>query len=184
MKYGITAKDAMTRHPVKINPDVNVMNAARKMIKENVGSLLVIEKNKLLGILTEKDIIQKVIAKGKDFRKIKVKDIMTTNVISISSNTDLYDIAKLMNEKGVRRLPVIDNGVLKGIVTEKDLLKIEPSLIDVLIEKIKIREPDIKRLVSGKMRHPGTCEICGNYTDELIESRGMFICNDCKSSLD
>ena len=183
MKYGITAKDAMTRHPVKIGANESVIKAARKMIKEDVGSLLIVEKNRLVGILTEKDILQKVIALGKDVRKIKVKDIMTKNIISINSNTDLYDIAKLINEKGIRRLPVIDNNKLKGIVTEKDLLKIEPRLIDVLIERIKIREPNIKPILKKKLLSAGNCEICGNYTDELFEVQGMYVCKDCKSSL-
>jgi CBS domain-containing protein len=183
MRYGITAREAMTKHPVTIRPGVSVVNAVQRMLKENVGSLLVIEDKKLVGIVTEKDILIKVIAQQMDPKKTKVREVMTKDVITIAPDTDLYEIAKLMNEEDIRRLPVIEGGKLVGLITEKDLLKIEPSLLDVLIERMKIREPEIKPIIEEASLQ-GACEICGNYCEDLEEMGGMLICSLCKESME
>lgn len=143
MEYGLKAYDIMTKKPVTISPDSTILEAVRRMLKRNVGSLLVVVEDKLRGIITEKDILTKVIAKNKDPKDTTVSEVMTRKLITISPEEDLYNIAKIMNEKGIRRLPVVKGRTLIGLITEKDLLAVQPSLIDVLIEKIRVYKPGL-----------------------------------------
>jgi CBS domain-containing protein len=105
---------------------------------------MVTEKGRLVGMITEGDILRKAFIKNKSPTKTKVWQIMTRKVVTIHPDDDLYHVTQLMNKKGIRRLPVIEDGQIVGYITEKDLLKVEPSILDVLIEKLKIRDPAVK----------------------------------------
>ncbi len=140
MRTGIKVMDAMTKAPVVVGPEENLLKCADKMIEGDVGSLIVEENGKLLGIITEKDFVNKAIAKDLNIKKSKAKDIMSTTMLKISPTLDLYDAIYFMSRENVRRLPVTDGEKLVGLLTYKDVLKIQPDLYDIFIEKFKIRE--------------------------------------------
>ncbi|MCD6575965.1 MAG: CBS domain-containing protein [Nanoarchaeota archaeon] len=144
MGYKIRAKEVMSRKPKFVSPDTSIAKAARLMARNKIGSVLVLDRGTLVGIVTEGDILRRAFIKNKHPTKTKVREIMSKKVLTISPNDDISAAAKLMNSKGIKRLPVVDGGRVVGILSEKDLLKIEPSIIDVLIEKLKIREPTFK----------------------------------------
>ncbi|MCW1306397.1 MAG: CBS domain-containing protein, partial [Candidatus Nanoarchaeia archaeon] len=114
---------------------------------------------------------------------VKVKDVMTTELITVGPELDLFEIAKIMNSREVRRLPVCDGDKLLGLVTEKDILKFAPSLIYILTEKMKLRGPKNLSSKSREYRYTGACEICGNFSENLREKRGMLICEFCSESV-
>lgn len=150
MKTGINVSDAMTKKPVIISPEASVIECAKLMIKNKVGGLIVKEKDDFVGMVTEKDLVEKVIAKKLDIEKTKVNKIMSTKIISIEPDRDLYDAILKMSEESVRRLPVIYKNKVVGLLTEKDILKIEPHLFNYLAEKLKIREEQGKRVFFRK----------------------------------
>lgn len=176
MKTGIKVIDAMTKNPITIEKTATIKEAALKMLKNNVGSLIIKENDKLLGIITEKDMIDKVLAKNLDAEKTIVKGIMSQEIKTILPQMDLYDAITKMRDEDVRRLPVIENDEVIGLLTEKDVLKIEPSLFDVLVEKFRIREEKTKLI--GKYQE-GECESCGNYSS-LYEVNDQLICEECR----
>ncbi len=138
MVLGIRVYDAMSTNPKRISPNATVEEAVKRMVKENIGSLIVCEDDEIKGILTERDILQKLVAKHKDPKKVKVRDIMTKRVVTVSPNEDLEKAAKIMAKKGIRRLPVVDRKRVVGMLTVKDVLRLEPLLIEILVEKLKI----------------------------------------------
>lgn len=131
-------RDIMTTSPVSIEDFATAKDCAELMASREVGSLIVLNKKVFQGIITEQDLVVKVVASGVDPSKILVKDIMTKakNIISIESGRSVYTAMVLMNNNDVRRLPVIDDGILKGIVTMKDIFGIEPDLLDNMFEFI------------------------------------------------
>jgi len=144
VRYGIRVREIMTRRPITINKEASIGAAAKTMRQNHVGGLMVTEKGRLVGMITEGDILRKAFIKNKSPTKTKVWQIMTRKVVTIHPDDDLYHVTQLMNKKGIRRLPVIEDGQIVGYITEKDLLKVEPSILDVLIEKLKIRDPAVK----------------------------------------
>jgi len=135
MQKYISVRDAMTRLPVAVSPNILIFDCAKIMLKEDVGSLIIEENNLLKGILTEKDLVEKIIAKGLDPKKIKAKDIMVKDVLTIEPTIDVMQAMKIMTEKNIRRLPVVENDKLIGLLTVKDILRIQPELFDLIIEK-------------------------------------------------
>jgi len=129
----LRAKDVMTSELVTCFPDESVVDAARKMSEYKVGSVLVVDRanpSRLVGILTEGDIVHRVVAKGLHPAEVKVEEIMTKDPIVVNENTPLHLVADLMREKNIGHIPVVDaSGKLKGIIAKSDIVRIAPSLI-------------------------------------------------------
>jgi len=99
-----------------------VENALRRMVKQKIGSIIAVEKGKPVGILTERDISIKV-AKAKSWRALMVKKMMSKPLITIGPSTGIWEAVEQMIRKDIRRLPVMEEGKLIGMVTERDILR-------------------------------------------------------------
>lgn len=144
MKYGIRVRDIMAKKLVTTTPNMTVVNAAKLMKKNSVGALAIMNKGQLVGIITDGDILKRVIATGKNPAKVKLSEIMSQNPVCVSPDDDLYTVSKLMNEKHIKRVFVKENGRLIGYLSERDLLRIQPGLLDVLMEKLRIVQPSYR----------------------------------------
>lgn len=176
MRTGVHVGDAMTSTPVLVSPELTVTQCARLMKKKGVGSVLVRDGGKLHGIVTEKDFLEKVLAKGVHGDELRVKEVMTKKLVTIEPQEDIYDALMKMNDEEVRRLPVVKGGKLVGILTQKDILKIEPQLFDYMVEKFQV---SYKPIFRGLKR--GACEQCG-HMGRLFRVEEMMLCRLCKES--
>lgn len=118
-------REVMTTGVEFINGDASVKDAMKRMLEHRITSLLVEKEDKgdQYGIITRKDILDRVIAREKNPNTIKVRDIMTKPVITVNPETDIIEIAKLMAEKNIRRFPVEENGKLIGLISNSDILR-------------------------------------------------------------
>jgi len=146
MKTGYTVMDIMTTNPIKVSSEETVFSCAEKMKENSVGSLLVMQKEELAGIVTERDMVTKVVAGKLNAEKALVKEIMTPakDIVSIEPERDIYEAMVLMKDCDVRRLPVMEKGKVKGYITVKDIVKIEPTLFELIIGNLDLRESDRK----------------------------------------
>ena len=126
-------QEVMTKNIVNIDSNKTVFEACQEYSKNHVGSLVVMDKDILVGIITERDTIERVILKNKDPKKTKVRDIMTPNLKTIHALAPLEKAAKIMKENHIKKLPVILNNEIVGIVTESDLTK----TIDAFSESVE-----------------------------------------------
>ena len=111
----------MVTNPTTVRLDESVYNAALLMRDKKIGSLICVDKDKVLGIVTERDMVRRVIAEGKDPKAVKILDVMSSPVISVSPEEDVVDAAQLMSRSGVKRLVVMKGSKLVGILTADDL---------------------------------------------------------------
>ncbi len=130
----LRVSDAMVSRVVTCKPSETVADAARKMAENDVGSVIVVDdKGLIIGILTEGDIVRRVVAKGLDPRTTLVKHVMTPNPITIYEDAPLSAAADLMSRKRIGHLPVVDrDDRLVGIITRSDIIKYAPGLIELL----------------------------------------------------
>lgn len=130
----LSVSDVMTVNVVTVRPDETAVEAARKMAENDVGSVVVVdEKGTILGIVTEGDIVRRVVARGLDPSKTRVEDIMTRNPVTIYEDATLAAAAEYMREKGIGHLPVVnEHGRLVGIISRSDIVRIAPGLIEIL----------------------------------------------------
>ena len=177
MKTGVRVLDAMTKEPVVVDPELSLERCAKIMLQHGVGGVVVKDKGVLKGIVTEKDFVEKVVAKGLDPKKSRVKDVMKKSVVSIEPDKDIHDAIIRMRDNDVRRLPVVHDGKLVGLLTEKDILKIEPSLFELLVEKFRLRE-EAGKPVFLKGLKMGECESCGAF-GKLHRREDRLLCDGC-----
>ena len=130
--------EVMTEATVTDRADDTLAEAARKMWEAQTGSLLVVDGDELVGILTERDVL-KAIAEGRAVEGTKVSEVMTAGVETVGPGTSLRDAAKIMAERWFRHLPVVDGGKLVGIVSQRDLTAVlaealnEPEALQQLV---------------------------------------------------
>ena len=117
-------RDLMTKNPCAIDADKPVEYAAKMMRDEHVGLAPIVEGQKLVGTLTDRDIAIRVVAEGKDPKSTQVRDVATTRVVTIDPDQDLDEALRLMATNQVRRLPVVDDdGRLAGVVAQADIAR-------------------------------------------------------------
>ncbi len=119
----------MTKRVVTVERDASVMDVMKKMFDNAISSVIVESGDKGYGIITRKDIIAKVIAKGRDPESMNVGDILSEPLITVPPETDLREVAKMMAENNIRRLPIMEDGKIIGLVSSGDILKFEAKRI-------------------------------------------------------
>lgn len=108
---------------ISVSPESTVFEALELMVDKNVGALLVMEQDNFIGIFTERDYARKVILKGKASKETLIREIMTEDPITVSLDNSIEDCMRLMTNKFIRHLPVVENGKLIGIISIGDVVK-------------------------------------------------------------
>lgn len=132
-------REAMNPQVIVAKPEATVMESARIMSQYGVGSLVILENGKIIGIVTERDVIGKVVARGQDPRFVKLEDIMTKDVITVEADQTVEDACESMTENNIKKLPVIENEKLVGIITATDIVAIQPKMMKLLAKIMLVR---------------------------------------------
>jgi CBS domain-containing protein len=172
-------KDVMSS-PVLTTDREAPSNKIAKLMDENKFGCVIVtdEDGKPLGIITERDLVIRVLAKNAKPETIKAKDVMTTPLVTIDPDSTISDAARRMSRLDIRRLGVVYKGDLIGVISNKDVLGVMPELLETIMEKNKIESPEA--MVTEEVPQSGYCDRCGVYSESLKESNGQNICEDCR----
>jgi len=177
-------KDVMSSPVVTIRENEPANKAAQLMDKHNVGCIIVTSKEgKPLGIITERDLVTRVLAKNTQASKLPVKEVMTSPLITIDPDETLSEAARRMSRLDIRRLGVMYKGDLVGLISSKDILAITPELIEIMQETARIEGGTAREELPEYSPLTGYCDRCGRWSDELKEVEGNFICDECQIEL-
>lgn len=139
-------REIMTTELVMVSPSTSVAHAARLMRDANIGSVLVTDADRLVGILTDRDVTIRVVAEGTDTNKAQVGNFMTRELFTGMPDWDVEDAVDIMGEEQIRRLPILENGKLVGILALGDVA-VEPEEEQVAAEALEeISEPSMPRI--------------------------------------
>jgi len=136
MKFKVLVGEVMQTDVKKLDMAEPIEKAAKIMRDEGIGSVVVTGEKNIKGIVTTTDIVYKYVA-AKNGKTLA--DIMTKNPVTITPDKTIEEAARLMVEKKIEKLLVFDKNMLVGIITNNDILKVEPALFEILLEQIKIR---------------------------------------------
>ncbi|MDL5503415.1 MAG: CBS domain-containing protein, partial [Candidatus Methanoperedens sp.] len=150
----------MTRNVVAIDIKCDVQQLAQKMLTYKVGSVIITDKKQPVGIVTERDIVKKIVSKNLRPDDISIKELMTTPLISVSSRDDVTETMHKMVKLEIRRLPVVENGRLIGIITDTDLLAVSAEMGNIFSDLIKMHREKIFSTESEGRVFKGICEDC------------------------
>jgi CBS domain-containing protein len=127
----------MKTDTVQVAPDATVTEAARSMAANEVGAVLVVRNGALAGILSERDVLSRVVAKGKDPATTKVSEAATEEVVSVAVDVKLRECAQLLRDKQIRHLPVTENGKPVGILSSRDFFAFVVEGLEGLVERAR-----------------------------------------------
>lgn len=133
-------KDVMNKNVVVAKSDVTIREATKVMNKFRIGSLVVLKEEKIVGIATERNVLEAV-ATGKDLDATPIEEIMTKNVVIIDPDQTVEAAVDLMVQHKIKKLPVVEDKKLKGIITASDIVVVEPKLIASVANLISMKLP-------------------------------------------
>jgi CBS domain-containing protein len=186
LRSKMLVKDVMSSPAVTVQESVTANKIADLMSKHEYGCIIVASKDgKPIGIITERDLVVRVLAKNAKPDTVKAKDVMTAPLMTIEPDATISEAARRMSRLDIRRLAVTYKGKLVGIVSSKDVLGVMPELLETLQEKARLEGENMAE-EAEKEAAPlaGYCDHCGVWSDDLKEIDGQFYCEDCRIELE
>jgi signal-transduction protein with cAMP-binding, CBS, and nucleotidyltransferase domain len=181
METRLAVRDVMTRTVVTATPDMSAAEAGKQMVENRVGNIIIVKDEGPIGIVTESDMVAKVIARNVKPGSIKLEQLMSKPLITTTSSDDIHDAVLMMAQKKIRRLPVIDNGALVGIITDADVIQASSEINQILDNLIQMnRESVLDR--RDVIITQGECEQCEEFSEDLRQEEGRLKCPRCRGS--
>jgi CBS domain-containing protein len=169
--------EIMKRSVVTVGKGISLGDVAKIMTNNRIGSVIVVnDAQSPIGIVTEADIVGTVAA-GKNPADVKISELKQKNLVSVKPDEDIIKVTKLMIKTGYKRMPVIQDGRLAGIVSDKEILLVSPEMIEVLSERLRAR---VEKVAQPDERIAGFCEECDQYSDNLRNIGGRWLCKECR----
>ena len=184
LRTRMLVKDVMSS-PVVTTDEEAPSNKIAKLMNENkFGCVIVANKDgKPLGIITERDLVARVLAKNLKPEGVKAKDVMTSPLATIEPDATISDAARRMSRLDIRRLGVIYRGDLIGLISSKDILGVMPELVEIIQERTKIENAE-EAAETEETPQSGYCDRCGGYSESLKDQNGQNICEDCRIEIE
>ncbi len=178
LRARMVVREAMSSPVITVDEDSSVVQAAEIMSDRGVGAIIVNSaEGQPVGIVTERDLVFRVIARDRVPRELKVKEVMSSPLKTVESETSLEEAMRMMDRLNIRRLGVTYKGRLEGVITDKDILRVMPALIEIVRERSRIHGGDAPAGPSLV----GYCDRCGMYCTNLRNIDGEFLCEDCRA---
>jgi CBS domain-containing protein len=134
----IIVRDIMAKNLKTVKPDDTVHTAVVKMNKFDIGSVIVVSSGRPVGIITETNVMRRVVEPRMDPATVWAKDIMSSPLITIEQTAAVEEAAKIMAQKGINRLPVINGSKLVGLISSTDIVKANPTQLGILDELLRV----------------------------------------------
>jgi CBS domain-containing protein len=190
LRSRMLVRDVMSSPVITVDEEATANHVARLMDKHELGCIIVTNKEgKPIGIITERDLVTRVLAKNLKPDAIKAKEVMTSPLITIEPGETISEAARKMSRLNIRRLGVVYKGELVGLISSKDILGVMPELIETIQEKALIEGENVAQTTSEEKTEEetslsGYCDRCGVWSDNLREVEGEFLCEDCRAELE
>lgn len=161
---------------ITADPGESIQQISQKMAASKAGSVVITENGRPIGIVTDGDIVTKVVSQDSKPSTVKAVDVMSKPLYTIDSEKEIIEAARAMRKHGIKRLGVSYKDGIVGIISISDILAITPELFDIISEKTMI-------MTGRASKEPtflaGYCDSCNQWSDRLLEIDGRFICSEC-----
>ena len=185
LRSKMLVKDVMSSPVITIEENAPVNLVANLMDKEDLGCIIVTNKEgKPLGIITERDLVVRVLAKNTKPDSLKSSEVMSSPLMTIEPDATISDAARRMSRLDIRRLGVIYKGQITGLLSSKDILAVVPELIEIIQERARIENESRTTEEEESTPLAGHCDHCGVWSDDLKQNNGEFLCEDCRVELE
>lgn len=176
MNKNVEVKEIMTDGVIAVEQEKTVKEAAQLLEEEHIRGLVVVDEEDAVGVVVCRDIVYQVVAENREPEEVKVKEIMSTDLIVAEETEYLDDVAMAMARNDISRVPIVRDEMLVGILTQTDILRAWPGYAEIMGEQIDQEGEEVPREQSTD----GMCESCENYSEDLVETNGALLCPECR----
>ena len=176
MTTRVLVRDIMNSPVISASPQDTIKDIATKMKEERIGSIVIMENEKAVGIITDWDIVSNAVVNDVKPTMVKASDIMQ-NLHTIEGEEGITEAARILRQHNIKRLGVVYKNRLVGIISASDVIAVTPDLVDVISEKAAVMRGEIGRS-AGNIS--GYCDECGEWSDLLQFGEGTFSCEECR----
>ena len=187
LRTRMVVKDVMTSPVVTLDEDAPSNRVANLMDENKLGCVIVTSKaGNPVGIITERDLVIRVLAKNLAPDAVKATEIMTSPLLTIEPEATISEAARRMSRLNIRRLGVVYKGNLVGLVSSKDILGVMPELIEIIQERTRIEDAAQaeETAEAEETLLSGYCDSCGVFSENLKDVNGQSLCEDCRIELE
>ena len=187
LRTRMVVKDIMSSPVVTLKEDATSNKVANIMDENDLGCVIVTNKaGKPVGIITERDLVIRVLAKNLVPDAVKAKEIMTSPLVTIEPEATISEAARRMSRLDIRRLGVVYKGNLVGLISSRDILGVMPELIEIIQERTRIEGAAEAEETAEAEGTPlsGYCDRCGVFSENLKDINGQNLCEDCRIELE
>jgi CBS domain-containing protein len=176
MTTRVLVRDIMNSPVISASTEASIKDIAMKMKEEKVGSIVIMDKEKTLGIVTDWDIVSNAVVKDVKPSMLKASDIMQ-QLHTIEGEEGVTEAARILRKHNIKRLGVVYKNRLVGIISASDVIAVTPDLVDVISEKSALIRGETGRSMGNVS---GYCDECGEWSDLLQYEEGTFTCEECR----
>jgi CBS domain-containing protein len=176
MTTRVLVRDIMNSPVISASPSDTIKDIAIKMKEERIGSIVIMENEKAVGIVTDWDIVSNAVIKDIKPTMVKASDIMQ-KLHTIEGEEGITEAARILRQHNIKRLGVVYKNRLVGIISASDVIAVTPDLVDVISEKAALMRGEIGRSAGNVS---GYCDECGEWSDLLQFDEGTFSCEECR----
>lgn len=186
LRTKMVVKDIMSSPVVTLNEDETSNKVANLMDENDLGCVIISNRTgKPVGIITERDLVIRVLAKNLAPDAIKAKEIMTSPLVTITPEATISEAARRMSRLDIRRLGVIYKDNLVGVISSKDILGVMPELIEIIQERTRLEDAEQAEETEDEEKPlSGYCDRCGVFSENLKAVDGQNLCEDCRIELE
>ena len=186
LRTKMVVKDIMSSPVITLDEDATSNKVANLMDENDIGCVIITNKmGKPVGIITERDLVQRVLAKNLMPDAINAKEIMTSPLVTIEPEETISEAARRMSRLEIRRLGVVYKGNLVGVISSRDILGVMPELIEIIQEKTRIEGAEQEEETEVEEKPiSGYCDRCGVFSENLKDVDGQNLCEDCRIELE
>jgi CBS domain-containing protein len=192
METDLAVSDVMSRRLITADVSETADRLGKLMTEAKMGSIIITKETHPVGIVTERDLVAKVISEGLLPASVKASDLMSTPLITISPEKSVELASREMARRRIRRLPVVQGKKLIGLLSDSDLLMVSSELNEILRDIIRQNNPEgefapeseeMKENRNPSIFIQGICEVCQKFQESLENINGTYVCNSCREEL-
>lgn len=182
----VSVAEVMNKAVITMDINSDIPAIAKEMINRDAGSVIITENGKAMGIITERDLVKGIITENRKPGDVDAGEILSTPLLTVNPATSIIEAAKLMLRANVKRLPVMENGTIIGVISNTDILMITPSLSTILKDLIDMNRealfstPSIEEV--SEEPAAGVCESCSYHSPDLKLVDGRYLCENCRQA--
>lgn len=180
----ISVAEIMNKAVITMDISSDIPAIAKEMVSRDAGSVIITENGMAMGIITERDFLKSIITKDRRPSEVQASKILSTPLVTVEPETSVVEASEIMLKANIKRLPVLKNGTIIGVISNTDILMVTPGLSTILKDLIDMNREALLSIPSieeiSEEFSTGICESCSYHSVDLKFVDGRYLCANCR----